>query len=342
MFRTLTLAVSVLVVAACSEEPVDQAAAQTPAVATAPPIAIPTPTAVNAAAYAPPPTDTTQVSDAMIRAQVLLDRTRFSPGVIDGRYGENVRKAIAAFEEASGLPVDGQLDQAVWDRLAQTETAPALVEYVVTAEDVAGPFTPETPAGDFEAMAKLDETGFHRASEALAERFHMDEDLLKTLNPGVDFATAGARIMVAAPGSDRLQSAVARIVVDKSEKAVKAFDASGVLVAFYPATIGSEELASPQGTLTVTAVAPAPTYSYDPAKLSFGDAKRKLTIAAGPNNPVGGTWIDLDEEGYGIHGAPQPDGVGKDSSHGCVRLTNWDVAELGRAVKRGVTVEFVG
>jgi lipoprotein-anchoring transpeptidase ErfK/SrfK len=341
--RLLAAAALAAVLAACSERPAggnpsDPAPSRTPV---AVPTTAPTPATVNAAAYAPPPTDPSQVTDAMIRVQVLLDRARFSPGVIDGRYGENVRQAIAAFEKANGLPVDGRLDQAVWDRLSQADAGPALVEYVITEKDVAGPWTPEIP-DDFEAMAKLDRLGYRGPSEALAERFHMDEDLLESLNPGVDFTKAGTRIMVAAPGSDRLQGQVARIVVDKSEKAVKAFDASGALLAFYPATIGSEELPSPQGALKVRAVAPAPTYTYDPEKLSFGGAERKLTIAAGPNNPVGSTWIDLDKEGYGIHGAPEPAQIGKTASHGCVRLTNWDAAELGRAVKPGVPVEFVG
>jgi lipoprotein-anchoring transpeptidase ErfK/SrfK len=67
-----------------------------------------------------------------------------------------------------------------------------------------------------------------------------------------------------------------------------------------------------------------------------------LTIAAGPNNPVGTTWIELTKKTYGIHGAPDPSLVGKTASHGCVRLTNWDAAALGHAVKKGTPVVFVG
>jgi len=133
---------------------------------------------------------------------------------------------------------------------------------------------------------------------------------------------------------------VTRVVVDKAEKAVRAYDAANRLVAFYPATIGSETLQSPSGALKVTGVAMEPVYNYDPAKLSFGDAKRKLTVKPGPNNPVGLVWIGLNKDGYGIHGAPEPDSIGKTASHGCVRLTNWDAITLGRALKAGVPVEF--
>ena len=92
--------------------------------------------------------------------------------------------------------------------------------------------------------------------------------------------------------------------------------------------------------MEVRAVAPQPTYYFDPSDREWGPDKR-LTIAAGPNNPVGSTWIDLTKEGYGIHGTPEPRLIGKAPSHGCVRLTNWDAGELSRAVEQGTIVVFV-
>jgi lipoprotein-anchoring transpeptidase ErfK/SrfK len=93
----------------------------------------------------------------------------------------------------------------------------------------------------------------------------------------------------------------------------------------------------------VRTIAPDPTWTYDPSRLTFGNAKAgKLTIQAGPNNPVGLMWIDLTKDTYGIHGTPDPRRVGKSESHGCVRLTNWDVVQLGNAVNKGAKVVFVG
>ena len=135
--------------------------------------------------------------------------------------------------------------------------------------------------------------------------------------------------------------AVARIEVDKREKAVKAFDASGALIAFYPATIGSGDNRSPSGNLTVVGVANEPDYLYDPARLSYGPGGKKVSVPAGPNNPVGTVWIDLSRDTYGIHGTPDPSKIGKTASHGCVRLTNWDAEHLAAAVKPGVPVKFV-
>ena len=66
-----------------------------------------------------------------------------------------------------------------------------------------------------------------------------------------------------------------------------------------------------------------------------------MIIKPGPNNPVGSIWIDLTKDTYGIHGAPEPQEIGKTFSHGCVRLTNWDVEQLAAGVKPGVEAVFV-
>ena len=276
----------------------------------------------------------------MLRAQVLLDRAHFGPGVIDGQDGENVRNAVAAFERAHDLPVDGALDADVWAKLT-ADAAPVLTDYVITDQDVAGPYTPSIPK-DYAEMAKLDRLGFTGPLEALAERFHMDVPLLQALNPGADFGVAGTKIVVAAPARPELPAKVATIEVDKARKQVRAFDAGGKLLAAYPATIGSSDLPTPSGEWAVNTIAPRPTWTYDPSRLNFGDkSKGKLTIQAGPNNPVGAVWIDLTKDTYGIHGAPEPRLVGKVASHGCVRLTNWDAQQLAAAVEKGTKVKFL-
>ena len=293
---------------------------------------------VDRATFSPEAAASSERTPAVLRAQVLLDRARFRPGVIDGVMGENVRQAIAAFEAANGLDVDGQLDQAVFDKLTETDSRPVLIEHTLTADDVAGPFVQNIP-GDLEAQSKLPALSFTSVEEKLGERFHMTPELLRALNPDAKFA-AGEKIRVADTGVGELGQ-VAKIEVDKSEVAVKAYDAAGKLIAFYPATIGSETLPTPDGSMTVKAVAPRPDYTYDPKKLNSGKADKVLNIKPGPNNPVGEVWIDLTKETYGIHGTPEPQLIGKRSSSGCVRLTNWDARELSKAVKPGVPVVFV-
>jgi lipoprotein-anchoring transpeptidase ErfK/SrfK len=181
--------------------------------------------------------------------------------------------------------------------------------------------------------------GFTSRAEALAEKFHMDQNFLISLNPDARFV-AGEKIVVIDPGTEVMVE-VSRIVADKSNERLVIYGDNDRPVIIYPATIGSDSTPSPKGTHEIKGVAVFPTYAYDP-DINFQQAENteKLTIPAGPNGPVGSIWIDLTEPTYGIHGTPDPSKISKSSSHGCVRLTNWDAAELGKLVKPGIEVTF--
>jgi lipoprotein-anchoring transpeptidase ErfK/SrfK len=285
------------------------------------------------------------VSPALIKAQVLLDRARFSPGVIDGRNGENLQNAIKAFEKLKGLKVDGELDGEFWTKLNEGASDPALVEYAISEDDVKGPFA--SIPDKMEDQAKLERLSYSSPKELLAEKFHMDVDLLKELNPSKSFDAAGTSIVVAnvvhnTKDDDQAKEKLAKIEIVKSEKVLRALAKDGKIIAVYPASIGSEEKPAPAGSHEVRAVAPNPTYTYNPDYAFKGvKAKEKFVIKPGPNNPVGSTWIDLSVETFGIHGTPEPEKVGKAYSNGCVRLTNWDVEALAKMVKKGTPVEFL-
>jgi len=277
---------------------------------------------------------------ALIRAQILLDRANFSPGVIDGLGGDNTRQALTAFEQANDLEADGVLDAEVFQRLTAADSRPVLADYTLTAADLAGPFIGTVPE-DLQQMAALETVGYANVQEALAEKFHMTEAMLTSLNPNADFSQAGTVIVVPAVGPTELPQAVARITIDKTERSLRAYDAQDRLIAFYPATIGSSERPAPSGTVTVVGVAPEPNYTYDPSRVSYDRGDRKVVVPAGPNNPVGSVWIDLSRDTYGIHGTPDPSKVGKTFSSGCVRLTNWDAEQLAASVEPGVEVRFI-
>jgi lipoprotein-anchoring transpeptidase ErfK/SrfK len=281
-----------------------------------------------------------RVSALAIKLQVLLARSGFSPGEIDGQYGDNAQKALSAFADANGFGQARQLTPELWSKLSAQAGPPILVRYKISARDVAGPFVRSIPA-KLEAMKGLAHLGYRDPREELAERFHMSERLLAMLNPQESFRRAGDEIVVVNV-PDTPPAIATRLEVDKSLQTVKAFGEDGRLLAFFPATVGSDDKPTPSGTLKVASIDWNPTYRYDPKYHFKGvSARRPFHVRPGPNNPVGVVWIALSDEGYGIHGTPEPGKISKAQSHGCVRLTNWDAARLGRMVRKGIEVSFV-
>jgi lipoprotein-anchoring transpeptidase ErfK/SrfK len=280
-------------------------------------------------------------SAAVLKAQILLDRARFSPGTIDAMPGGNFHRALAAFQRWNDL-AEGALDDATWDKLVESSKEPVLVDYVISAEDVKGPFVADIP-NELEKMSALRRLGYRNARELLAEKFHMDEALLALINPAQSFEKAGAHITVANVERKSTAQRAARITVSKATRSLMAFDANGGIIAFYPASVGSEDTPSPPaGVHRVRNAAANPIYYYKPSlQLGAMGASRGLKVPRGPNNPVGAMWIGLDKPSYGIHGTPEPEKVGLAFSHGCVRLTNWDVIALAHMVRKGTEVVFL-
>jgi lipoprotein-anchoring transpeptidase ErfK/SrfK len=296
-----------------------------------------------------------------LRAQVALSRLGFSPGAITMERSPSTRDALRAYQEARGLETSGELDRATQMKLFSESAAPATRRVAIPESFVRQPLTRNLPE-DMRAKADLPHIGYERLIEALAERFHTTPATLIALNGPGTVIRAGAAIRVpyipdpaAAPGDigedwaqtlnelgvSAQQPQAERLVVDKSEGWLRAYDAQGRIVAHFPVTTGSEHDPLPIGTWTIRGVARNPDYVYNPELFwDASDSGDKATLPPGPNGPVGVVWIDLSKEHYGIHGTPEPANIGKTQSHGCVRLTNWDAARLAQMVKPGVKAEF--
>ena len=280
--------------------------------------------------------------------QVTLDRAGFSPGVIDGTMGRLTREALKGFQEAKGLQVTGDINPETKAALGELSAATETVEIIDP-----GPLQARIPK-DVAEQAKLDGLGYTSLEEALAERYHTTPAVLRALNPHGEFAV-GRQITVPAVASvgdgaatndwemtldklgvEKSQPAAAKVVVDKSDLNVRVLDPAGKLVALFPATIGSRHDPLPIGTWKIRGVAKLPSFHYNPDLFWDAGAKDdKAKLPAGPNSPVGVAWIDLSKEHYGIHGTPEPEMISRTSSHGCIRLTNWDVAKLAQMVRPG-------
>ncbi len=286
-----------------------------------------------------PPKSATSASDASIsttlRAQVLLERAHFSPGVIDGLTGSNTRRALRAYQDAHDLPVTGEADDATMSSLGG-EGAPVLVSYTLTESDVAGPFA-ETPEGP-EAMSKVDALPYASVEEKVSEQFHVTPGWLRKHNPGVALA-AGSKLTVPDLSGATELPTPARIVVDESDRSLLLQDEAGKVLAHFPVTTGSAEFPLPIGEWKINGVATDPVWRFDP-KLISGTAKdaKAADIPPGPNNPVGVVWMDLSKPHYGIHGTPDPERIGKTASNGCIRMTNWSATAVSKVVSPGMPV----
>ena len=273
-------------------------------------------------------------SATTLKLQALLDWNHASPGPIDGGWGMNAKKALKNFQAMHGLPQDGRMNAEVWKLLNEKIPAnqPVLVGYTLTQEDIKGPYQP-TPSGS-EAKSKMKGLYYQDVQEMLAERFHMDIRYLKKLNSDKKF-TVGETITVFNPGAP-LNEKITRLVAKKADNILYAYNGDR-LIATYPTTVGSSDTPSPTGTFSIVNRVKNPWYR---ATSGEGKDKKVFMLPPGPNSPVGVVWMGLSKPSYGIHGSPVPEGISRQASHGCVRLTNWDVLEVYANVDTGTKVDL--
>ena len=282
---------------------------------------------------------------SVLKLQILLDRAHFSPGEIDGLWGDNTEGALAWFQRREGVgETPGIADSATVRVLSERAGNPGqlVVEHTLTEDEVAGPFEPLPD--DIYEKAKLDRLGYESLGEALGERFHVKPALLARLNKGVNLDSLQAGDTIRVPDVDNspaISGTVATIRISGRGHYLQGVDESGRVLFHAPATLGAEYDPSPSGDFEVTAIAPNPNWYYQPKILeNVPDDQESAMIPPGPNNAVGTMWIDLSEPHYGIHGTRAPNTIGYATSSGCTRLTNWDAEKLAELVRTGTPVQF--
>ncbi|MFH1420138.1 MAG: L,D-transpeptidase [Planctomycetota bacterium] len=269
-----------------------------------------------------------------------MDRSGFSPGLVDGLVGSKTRLALRTFQASTGLKVTGEPDEATRQALG-LDTQSALRRIVLSDTDLTlvGPW-PKS----WREKAEAKFLGYESLAALAAEQGHCSLRLLARLNPGknLDALKPGDSLIV--PNATRPETAIraASIQVDFARKVVWVLDREGHVVSLFHCSIAADPGNLPGGTCSVATIAMDPAYVFDPVKWpEVKGVDQRLVIPPGPRNPVGLCWIGLSLHGYGIHGTPAPELIGKTGSHGCIRLTNWDALQLAAMVRVGTPVRFV-
>ena len=274
-----------------------------------------------------------------LEAQVALARLAISSGSIDGVNGSQTRAALLVFQRENNLSPTGELDTAT--RNALTLDSAPITSYIITSNDLARlqPMS-KTWLGKSQQTA-LD---YETILELVAEKGHASPTLTKKLNPSVHWTNvvAGTEVKIPAVEYPAPKTKAAFIVISLAERRLQAFDENTNLLAHFPCSIAAKFEKRPVGELHVKAIAPNPDYTFNPEVFPESEEaqqlKTKLILPPGPNNPVGTAWISLDRPGYGMHGTPSPEQVGRTESHGCFRLANWNADYLIKLVWVGMPV----
>jgi lipoprotein-anchoring transpeptidase ErfK/SrfK len=276
----------------------------------------------------------------LFEAQIALSRLGISCGSIDGISGNQTRDALRVFQHQQELPQTGGLDAAT--KLRLTLSAPVTTNYVITQADLDRLMSiPKTWLGK-STQTRLD---FETILELVAEKAHAHPSLIRKLNPNVNWdgaVSAGSVVVVPVADYPPAKVKASYLRIHLQSKTLEAFDAVDHLLAHFPCSIARQVEKRPVGVLRVVVVAENPNYVFKPEifpeSAEARELGRKLVLPSGPNNPVGLAWIGLDKPGYGIHGTPKPEEVGRTESHGCFRLANWNAGYLAQLVQIGVPV----
>ena len=282
------------------------------------------------------PSDFPRPALDVLEAQIALARRGISPGSIDAAVGSQTRAAISVFQQAENLPQTGKLDSDTREKL--TLDGPVLTNYVVTTNDLAR----LQPLGKtWLEKSRQSALDFETELELVAEKSHSHPLLIEKLNPDVDWTNISAGVILKIPDVNYPEpdGKAAFVVIHLSDRFLEAFDENTNLLAHFPCSIAARFDKRPVGELHVAVVVPNPNYTFDPELFPESGETQKLVLPPGPNNPVGVAWIGLDKTGYGIHGTPAPEQVGRTESHGCFRLANWDAEYLLKLAWIGMPVE---
>ena len=320
------------------------------------------------------PTEIPEGGDEVIRLQIFLDQKHFGPGFIDGKLGMFTKLAIENYNSGLGrqkedLRVVNESIQAVPEIYATAIVPGFAQDYVDSSLPVKKSLQAKRTSMPYRSIAEFMAERYHTSEDLLIElngwdtvrkaqpravlrvpnvepfkieelkpgKSHKKEENLSARHVVVDTTVRQVYIYhLQLPEVQEIEGHGPQ--VDSEAGPVKPGAPKSILIASFPITPGKVKFI-PKGFWNLKNCVELPEWRYDQQLLDTGvRGKEYLTIPPGPNNPVGIIWNGLTKAGIGIHGTNNPRTIGRATSAGCIRLSNWDAARIPKLVRPGAVV----
>lgn len=175
----------------------------------------------------------------------------------------------------------------------------------------------------------------------VARRYDLGFTQLVAANRGIDPWLPGASHRLVLPSRYILPAGPRRgVVINLVQQRLYYFSPDGRKVETHPIGVAVQGWSTPRGMTTVVAKQLHPAW-YPPPSIRKEQPELPEMVPPGPDNPLGDYALRLGWAGYLIHGTNKPDGVGRNSSHGCIRLFPEDIEWLFSAVPVGTPVRVI-
>jgi len=176
----------------------------------------------------------------------------------------------------------------------------------------------------------------------VARKFDLGFNAIADANPRVDPWIPPAGTLVAVPTAWILPDLPSRtgIVINIPEFRLYYFaKKQGSLVTF-PLGIGDQGRDTPVGNYMIVEKITGPAW-HVPKSIRSEFPFLPKVVPHGPNNPLGSHALRLSRRDLLIHGTNRPWGIGRRSSHGCLRLYPEDIVRLYKLVPKGTRVTVI-
>ncbi len=175
----------------------------------------------------------------------------------------------------------------------------------------------------------------------VAERHRLGFERVARLNPELDVWIPRAGERVRLPTEHVLPDAPRKgLVVNIPELQLYDFNVSRDSPEVFALAIGDEMDPSLVGEFRVGQKRVDPIW-HVPESIRTEKPELPPAVGPGPDNPLGRYWLTIGRTSYGIHGTNNRWSIGREATHGCLRLYNDEIERLFLRTKTSTPIRLV-